>query len=78
MYQMICSVLEEMGFVVLDDGEDFDITDYIVDSLQFISFIVSIENSLGATLPDDFLSIEMLKSARGLANKLSSFVETSV
>lgn len=71
MYEIICSVLDEMGFVVLETEGDFDIGDYIVDSIQFISFIVKIEGKMGVSLPDDFLSLEILKSASGLANKLS-------
>lgn len=71
MYEIICSVLDEMGFVVLETEGDFDIGDYIVDSIQFISFIVKIEGRMGVSLPDDFLSLEILKSASGLANKLS-------
>lgn len=45
MYNMICSVLDDMGYVVLEAGEDFNISDYIVDSIQFISFIVNIEKN---------------------------------
>lgn len=74
MYNIICSILDEMGFVVLEVGDDFDISDYIVDSIQFITFIVNIEEKLNVDLPDDFLSTEVIKSAIGLANKLSEFL----
>ena len=70
MYNIICSVLDDMGFVIFDEGDDFDISDYIVDSIQFISFIVNLERKLDVNLSDDFLSFEILKSARGLSNKL--------
>ena len=74
MYETIVSILDDMGFVVFETGEDFNISDYIVDSLQFISFIVSIEQKLDITLTDDFLSLEILKSARGLSNKLQEYI----
>lgn len=74
MYNIICSILDEMGFVVLDMENDFDISDYIIDSMQFITFIVKIEEKLNISLSDDFLSIEILKSAIGLANKLSEYI----
>ena len=74
-YDLICSVLDDMGFVVLDSGKDFDINDYIIDSIQFITFIVNIEEKLNVGLSDDFLSTEVLKSAMGLANKLSDYME---
>ncbi len=73
MYEMICSILDEMGFVVFENGNDFAISDYIVDSYQFISFIVSIEKKLDTTLPDDFLSYDILQSAIGLSNKLEVY-----
>lgn len=71
MYNLICSVLDEMGFVIFEDENDFAISDYIVDSINFITFIVGIEKKLDMSLPDDFLSAEILQSAVGLANKLS-------
>lgn len=73
MYKVICSILDDMGFVIFESG-DFDISDYIVDSIQFISFIVNIEEKLQINLPDDFLSFDVLKSAKGLANKLSCLI----
>lgn len=73
MYNMICSVLDDMGYVVLEAGEDFNISDYIVDSIQFISFIVNIEKKLNVSLSDDFLLPEILKSAKGFANKLAEY-----
>jgi len=74
MYDIICSILDEMGFVILDEEDDFDISDYIIDSIQFISFIVKIEEKLKVSLPDDFLTTEILKSSVGLANKLYEVV----
>lgn len=74
MYDLICTVLDEMGFVIIDQGDDFAIDDYITDSLQFITFIVSIEKKLGKNLPDEFLSFDLLKSARGLSNKLTDVI----
>ena len=77
MYDFICSILDEMGFVVFETGEDFAISDYIVDSIQFISFIVNIEEKLNVSLPDDFLSLDILQSAKGLANKLSEYFDNN-
>ena len=74
MYNVICSILDDMGFVILEAEKDFDISDYIIDSIQFISFIVNIEKKLNISLSDDFLSIEILKSAIGFANKLSEYI----
>ena len=55
--------------------DDFAIDEYIFDSVEFIQFIVSIEEEIGHDLPDDFLNMEILCSARGFAAKLDSYME---
>jgi len=74
-YQTICSILDEMGFTIFEK-EDFAISDYIVDSLQFISFIFQLESKLEIELPDDFMLFDILKSAYGLSNKLGEYIES--
>lgn len=65
--QIILNVLNEMGFVVLENEEDdFNLQDYIVDSLQFVEFIVGIEETIGFTLTENFLDYNLLLSFRGL------------
>lgn len=74
--KILIDILEEMGFVVFEkDEDDFCLGDYIIDSIQFIQFIVNIEKVLGVELSDDFLQYDILSSANGLANKLLVFIE---
>ena len=76
MYNNILEILEDMGYLVFEKNEDdFNITDYIIDSMQFVDFIVRIENKLSIELSDDFLIYDLLLSAKGWANKLVSFYE---
>ena len=53
----INTVLCDMGILVPDDNNDIDLSEYIIDSLQFISFIVEIENKFGIEIPDELLNI---------------------
>lgn len=78
-YQLLLKILQEnFGvFIFEDDQEDFSISDYLPDSLSFIQFIVTIEEEIGSELPDDFLNFEILSSAKGFAEKLEFFVESS-
>lgn len=78
-YQMLVNILDEkLGVVFLDDEQDdFIISDYVVDSIAFIQFIIAIEEEIGIELSDDFLDFELLSSAKGFAEKLDYFVETS-
>lgn len=43
-YFALISMLEEIGYIVFEkDQEDFNISDYIADSMQFVQFILKIE-----------------------------------
>lgn len=77
-YQILLKILKEnFGIIFLDDeNQDFAIGDYIQNSIDFITFIVSIEEELGAELPDDFLNFELLASSKGFLGKLDYFRES--
>lgn len=77
-YKIITRILaEEFAFILLEDNkDDFSISDYVVDSITFIQFIVKIEEEIKHELPDDFLLYDMLDSAKGFAEKLDDFINT--
>ena len=77
-YQILTKILNENFGVFLFDNEqeDFPISDYIYDSIMFIQFIISIEEEIGRDLPDDFLNIEILGSAKGFVEMLDSYIES--
>ena len=74
---IILDVLNESFGIIIVDDDDFAINDYISDSITFIQFIIALEKKIQLTLPDDFLVVDILNSAKGFAEKLSSFLETS-
>lgn len=76
-YQIILKVLNnDFGILFLgNENEDFSISDYIIESVEFIQFIIAIENEIGRELSDEFLNIEILNSARGLAEMIDQFIE---
>lgn len=80
VYNMIIELLESMGFIIFEkDTTDIDIRDYIADSLQFMDFIVRIEEEFTVNLPDDFLGYDILSSCRGFVNMLIEyFTENNV
>ncbi len=74
-YNKVLSVLQEMGYMIFEEaGDDFAISDYIIDSLIFIEFIVMLEEKLNVELSDEFLQYELLDSAYGLASKIDSYI----
>lgn len=57
----LISIFEELG-IIIEEEEDFDIQEYIVDSLVYMSFIVNMEQRFGIEIPDDFLLISKMNS----------------
>ena len=76
-YEMIIRILEdELGYIILNDfTTDFSITDYVNDSLQFVQFILAIEEEIGIELCDDFLDYDIYTSMFGFVEKLEAFMD---
>lgn len=59
----VIEVLNELGIETEDIGEnDVDLTEFIVESIMFISFIVELEDKLGIEIPEELLDINSIKS----------------
>lgn len=70
MREKIFSILEELGILIEEEekGSDFDLMEYFLDSIQFISFIVEVEKCLGRELPDEYLLPERYGSFNALCD----------
>lgn len=75
--EVVRRCLDTIGiFITAEESvEDLDLRDYIEDSLQFISFIVGLENSLNVEIPDDFLQIDHIGSLNAFCEMLSELSE---
>ena len=58
-----------------DTGEDIDLREYLVDSIQYVYFIVELEERLGVELPDEILIYDNLASLNGFVNMVAQFCE---
>jgi|GEM_PF-2211365 len=63
-------------FIDGNSQDDIDLTEFNLDSLSFISFVVDLEEQLNVTLPDSFLQYDVLKSLKGLTSLIVQFMET--
>ncbi len=72
--QIIIQSLREVSSFIETEGDDFDMREYIYDSISFISFIVEIENNLGIYFPDEMLDFENLTSFNGFAELIDSLI----
>lgn len=67
----ILEVLEMMGIYIDDADSELNLQEYIMDSLQFITFIVNLEEKLEFTFPDEYLIYESI----GNINILNDIIE---
>lgn len=75
----IRNILDENGIFIDDDekSKDLDLREYLIESLQFIYFIVQLEEQLGIEIPDDMLLYDNLASEIGFANMILQIGENS-
>ena len=70
--KLIFDILDENG-IYIDPEEmekDIDLREYLVDSLQFIYFVVALEEKMGIELPDEVLAYDYLSSINGFTNMI--------
>ena len=66
--------LDEIGIIIDNKQEDFDLQEYITDSVTFITFIVNIEKQLEIEIPDDLLLITKMRSFTAYCETMLSVV----
>lgn len=72
----VIEVLNELGIETEDIGEnDVDLTEFIVESIMFISFIVELEDKLGIEIPEELLDINSIKSLNTLSTILEELLK---
>lgn len=64
----VIEVLEEMGILIDEEDDTVALQDYIVDSVQFISLIVNLEEKLDFVFPDEYLVYESISTLETLCN----------
>lgn len=70
--EKIIECLENLGFVLdkMSEEKDVDLSEYILDSIDFVQFLVELEETFAIDIPDSMLGIDVLKSLNGLANMI--------
>ena len=72
----VIEVLNELGIETEDIGEnDVDLTEFIVESIMFISFIVELEDKLGIEIPEELLDIISIKSLNTFSTILEELLK---
>ena len=72
----VIEVLNELGIETEDIGEnDVDLTEFIVESIMFISFIVELEDKLGIEIPEELRDINSIKSLNTFSTILEELLK---
>lgn len=71
--KIVIESLNRIG-VGIENDDDVNLTEYDIDSISFVSFLIDIENELGICLPDRFINFDILQSLNGFVNMLVLFM----
>lgn len=76
--KIIYDVLQETGILIDRSEEDIDLRDFFQDSVQYISFVVNLEQRLGIEIPDDMLLLDSMASFHNFCTRVCSLVNDSI
>lgn len=73
----IFEIFDQAGIYIAENEleQDLDLRDYLVDSIQFVYFVVELEAKLDIELPDYILIYDNLSSINGFANMVLNYWE---
>ena len=69
----IIKELESIG-IILEKEEDIDLLSLEMDSMMFISFIVSLEDRFDIQIPDEFLQVDVMSSLDNLTKIIGNLL----
>ncbi len=72
----IVTCCQNVGIMVACDNlsDDFDIQEYIEDSVMFITLIIELENYFNIDIPDEYLLPETISSLGALTDMISKLI----
>lgn len=71
-------ILEDIGIEINIDEKnynDIDLTEYIEESMDFMGFMMGVEEEFEIDIPDECMSLEAIKSLNGFLNIIISCKE---
>ena len=66
----VAKCFNNLGIILDETEKNFDISDFITDSLTYVSFIVELENLFSIEIPDEYLSNDALKTYVDVINMI--------
>ena len=75
--KMIIQCMNDVGIIICEKDllkGDINLVDYNIDSILFISLLVVIEEKLCLTIPDEYMTYEILQSYRGFKTIIKDLI----
>ncbi|RKI43017.1 hypothetical protein D7V86_00545 [bacterium D16-51] len=69
----IVECFNNIGVLVDANLENFTLSNYITDSLSFVSLIVELEEKFNIEIPDEYLSYDALETYADIENMIVKF-----
>jgi acyl carrier protein len=78
MLEQILSITEEMGISVEDkEASDINLQELLVDSIQFIDFILHVEKAFNIEIPDEYLIVDTVSSLNNFMDILTDIIKNN-
>lgn len=73
----IFDILDKSGIYIdsTEINQDLDLREYLLDSLQYVCFIVELEERLSVELDDEVLIFDNLSSINGFINLIMNMIQ---
>lgn len=72
----IVDCLSDVGIIINEKTEsDINLLEEGIDSITFIVFVVNLERKFNISIPDNFLTVDILYSLQGLAKLIEQLIE---
>ncbi|MBC8559264.1 acyl carrier protein [Fumia xinanensis] len=76
MREKITECFANIGFIV-DPAINFELSEYLEDSVSFIGLIVELENEFNIEIPDEYLTPDSMKTFEDVCNMVETLLKTS-
>lgn len=76
IYVKVKEAFEQSGIMFSPNDDDPVLSEYISDSIQYITAIVNIENALEIEVPDELLLPEQMKTLKSFSRALVHIVNS--
>ncbi len=70
----IIEELENLGIIIDDSESDVDLLSIEIDSITFISFIVALEDRFDIIFPDEYLTMDVMRSLNGFSDLICALL----